>query len=63
VSTLYWQSEDYIARLRPFFPKGHGRPRVDDPLPSHSLPANRERAGSGHLSFRNTRFATVILAQ
>jgi transposase len=32
-----------MARFRPFFPKSHGKPRVDDPLPGNGLPANRER--------------------
>ena len=30
MSNLYWLSEEQIARLQPFFPKSHGRPRVDD---------------------------------
>ena len=30
MSNLYWLTEDQMARLRPFFPKSHGRPRVDD---------------------------------
>ena len=30
MSTLYWLSEDQMARLRPYFPKSHGIPRVDD---------------------------------
>ena len=29
MSNLYWLSEDQMARLRPFFPKSHGKPRVD----------------------------------
>ncbi|WP_168199094.1 hypothetical protein [Pseudorhodobacter turbinis] len=33
MSNLYWLNEDQTARLRPFFPKRHGKPRVDDPLP------------------------------
>jgi transposase len=32
-----------MARFRPFFPKSHGKPRVDDPLPGNGLPENRER--------------------
>ena len=27
---LFWLSDEQMARLRPFFPKSHGRPRVDD---------------------------------
>mgnify|MGYP001180504618 CR=1 FL=1 len=30
MSNLYWLSEDQMVRLRPFFPKSHGKPRVDD---------------------------------
>lgn len=27
---LYWLTDEQMARLQPFFPKSHGRPRVDD---------------------------------
>ena len=30
MSNLFWLTDAQIARLRPFFPKSHGRPRVDD---------------------------------
>lgn len=30
MSNLCWLNEDQMARLRPFFPKSHGKPRVDD---------------------------------
>jgi transposase len=30
MSDLYWLTGEQMARLGPFFPKGHGRPRVDD---------------------------------
>ena len=30
MSNLYWLPEEQMARLQPFFPKSHGRPRVDD---------------------------------
>jgi transposase len=30
MSNLYWLSEDQMMRLRPFFPKSYGKPRVDD---------------------------------
>lgn len=30
MSNLFWLTEVQMARLRPFFPKSHGRPRVDD---------------------------------
>jgi transposase len=30
MSDLFWLSEAQMARLKPFFPKSHGKPRVDD---------------------------------
>ena len=30
MSELYWLSEAQVDRLRPFFPKPRGKPRVDD---------------------------------
>jgi len=30
MSNLFWLSEEQMARLRPYFPKSHGKPRVDD---------------------------------
>jgi transposase len=30
VSDLYWLTDEQMARLEPYFPKSHGRPRVDD---------------------------------
>ena len=30
MSNLFWLSDEQMARLRPYFPKSHGRPRVDD---------------------------------
>jgi transposase len=30
MSNLYWLSGAQTARLRPYFPKSHGVPRVDD---------------------------------
>lgn len=30
MSDLYWLTDDQMECLRPFFPKSHGRPRVDD---------------------------------
>ena len=30
MSDLYWLSDAQMAKLEPFFPKSHGRPRVDD---------------------------------
>jgi transposase len=30
MSNLFWLTEAQIARLQPYFPKSHGRPRVDD---------------------------------
>jgi len=30
MSDLYCLTDEQMARLEPFFPKSHGRPRVDD---------------------------------
>lgn len=30
MSNLFWLTEEQMARLRPFFPKSHGKPRIDD---------------------------------
>ncbi|WP_264788611.1 transposase, partial [Gluconobacter kanchanaburiensis] len=30
MSDLFWRTDEQMDRLRPFLPKSHGRPRVDD---------------------------------
>ena len=30
MSDLFWLTDEQMERLRPFFPRSHGRPRVDD---------------------------------
>lgn len=30
MSDLYWLTDEQMDRLQPFFPKSHGKPRVDD---------------------------------
>jgi len=30
MSNLFWLTNDQMLRLRPYFPKSHGKPRVDD---------------------------------
>jgi transposase len=30
MSDLFWLTDAQMARLEPFFPKSHGKPRVDD---------------------------------
>jgi putative transposase len=30
MSNLYWLSEAQLERIKPYFPRSHGRPRVDD---------------------------------
>ena len=30
MSNLFWLSDEQIERLRPFFPKSHGKLRIDD---------------------------------
>jgi len=29
MSDLFWLTDEQVKRLRPFFPKSHGKPRVD----------------------------------
>ena len=42
MSNLFWLTEAQMARLRPVFPKSHGRPRVDDlRVPSGIIFINR----------------------
>ena len=30
MSDLYWLTDEQMMRLQPYFPKSHGKPRVDD---------------------------------
>jgi len=30
MSNLYWLTEEQMSRLKPYFPRSHDRPRVDD---------------------------------
>ena len=30
MSDLYWLTYEQMTRLQPYFPKSHGKPRVDD---------------------------------
>ena len=30
MSDLFWLSDEQMARFQPYFPKSHGKPRVDD---------------------------------
>jgi hypothetical protein len=30
MSDLFWLTDEQVERLRPFFPKSHGKPRVDE---------------------------------
>ena len=30
MSNLFWQTDEQMVRLRPYYPKSHGKPRVDD---------------------------------
>jgi len=30
MSELFWLSDAQVARVKPFFPKSNGKPRVDD---------------------------------
>lgn len=56
MSNLYWPSEAQMERLKPYFPKSHGVPRVDD---RRVLDLSRfdaaPRARLGHLAFEGQR--------
>jgi transposase len=30
LSDLYWLTDEQMARLQPYFPRSHGKPRADD---------------------------------
>ena len=30
MSNVFWLTDEQMERLKPFFPKSHGKPRVDD---------------------------------
>jgi transposase len=30
MSDLYWLADEQMARLQPYFPKSHGKPRIDE---------------------------------
>ena len=30
MSDIFWLTDEQMAKLAPFFPKSHGKPRVDD---------------------------------
>ena len=30
MSDLYWLTDEQMSRLQPYFPRSHGKPRVDD---------------------------------
>ncbi len=38
MSDLFWLSDEQMARLEPFFPKSHGKPRVDDTRHGQEFP-------------------------
>ncbi|RAK14055.1 transposase [Salipiger aestuarii] len=42
MSDLYWLTDEQMAKLAPFFPTSHGKPRVDDRrVPSGIIVINR----------------------
>lgn len=42
MSSLFWLTDTQMERLKPFFPKSHGKPRVDDlPVLSGMIFINR----------------------
>jgi hypothetical protein len=45
LSDLYWLADEQMERLEPYFPKSHGKPRVDDRrVLSGIIFVNRNRA-------------------
>ena len=38
MSDLYWLTDEQMARLSPYFPKSHGKPRVDDRRALRAIP-------------------------
>ncbi len=48
MSDLFWLTEAQISRLEPYFPKSHGKPRVDEPLPGRVLRGNVPRGTKIH---------------
>ena len=43
MSDFFWLSDAQMARLEPFFPKSHGKPRVDDRRVLSGIIAESER--------------------
>jgi hypothetical protein len=41
MSDLYWLTDEQMAKLAPFFPKSHGKPRVHCPA-GHCAAMSRE---------------------
>jgi len=38
MNDLYWLSDAQMAKLEPFFPKSHGKQRVDDKVSVGAIP-------------------------
>ena len=38
MSDLYWLTDEQMTKLAPFFPKSHGKPRVDDKRKRDGVP-------------------------
>jgi transposase len=49
MSNLYWLTDEQMERLRPFFPKSHGRPRVDDRRVLNGFQPAGQKRGRGRL--------------
>ncbi|KFG90692.1 Transposase [Sphingobium herbicidovorans NBRC 16415] len=52
MSDLYWLTDEQMARLSPYFPKSHSKPRVDAvekafSRPKARLPKTEERTVNG----------------
>lgn len=54
MSDLYWLSDAQMAKLEPFFPKLHGKPRVDDKRVMSGISSSIAMACGGATHVRNT---------
>lgn len=63
MSDLYWLTDEQMARLRPYFPKSRGKPRVDDKRvlsASGSSIATGYDGGMHRRSMARTRHCTTV---
>lgn len=62
MSDLYWLTDEQMARLAPYFPKSHGKPRADDRRVLSGIIFVNRRACAGVMRLRplgRTRPSTI----